>query len=1172
MDNTAKSEIELLKASIQGNTTAFESIVKKYQSLVCAITFSAIPDVEKSEDMAQDTFLRAWNNLSHLKDLHKFRAWLISIARNIINDSLRKQKRDLINKATPIDQIEDKRIRKSELAHEVLIKEQQAVVQNALMEIPEKYREPLVLFYRQEKSVKHIAEQLELSEETVKQHLSRGRKLLRKQVAAMVESTISRTGPTNIFTSAVMVSIIGMAVKSSGAAAAGVAAAATSSTTAGPATVMSGITAKIITAAAVVTLSIGTVVTYKHLAQPNESSPMPVVTSSADDIEKADDSDNISSAVSMDIETAAIQESTQTGNVSAVYTRDENFENTAKSSKGISSNDSTSKTPAITLKAKPNNSPYEYYLFTRVDREQRQDTVRTLVLGHITANGLEFKDIETDTYGRYRWGEPVCVTGGKLYSFKYSELICIDLATKQSERLSSRTSGSKYNIINPSTSTCFADKCLYGLGEMENTKILRLIDFEKAAYRDIVNVNTVLPHNFIAISPDRKRLAYFSSDPNDGIYPSSNKGGYFLTIVDVESGEVTLPAEPIDFLVAAIASSFPGIPIVWIDSETVAFIRTEIQEKERNLFSSGSAVHMLSIVNADIGQMEDIMPLPGNPYMRFAPDLIQDNVGVGPRVCIKHEDQGDYRLDIKTRKLVEDDMLGGDYSISYGHLFYGDKNLGPAERRHLKISPDAKRIIWIQDDQLFYHDDAQENGVQITEAYLSEGVGLWLKQEDLRSRAAGGSLSAEWIAFKDLTSATTTQQWTETRKNVRDYLKCTIKTDKEMYLLHEPVQVTLTLTNISNSDITIMKPVVFESVLRALAGLSLNYPGGQKSIDCGAGPYGPAEQEILLKAGESVSSTDSFEVNAVGNYSLEYRYKRSDLREYIGYITAEPTVFKVATIDDTEKEQQLFEAKFARLMDKFHREIEMDPNWNGNNNTVGDQVTGMPGMGPKLAPYLIVVLENEKHENSRELLFRALSSVAGPEYIPFFKDRLINGEAESVCNWILDTYRNSAGDNDTREQALEALLLGMSHEDVEVRREVCNYLTKIYDQRIESCFQKAVEDEDKEISQDTAYYLAAAEWLELADWLKLATSEPTYTRYISACSIIGVLEKKWNISKGALPSLTKEDFANTDPLPEQYFQVIGDWQSWANNNPRASFLFFEEYREQWWENDSLREK
>ena len=48
------NEIELLEASIKGNTTAFDSIVKKYQSFVCAITYSAVADVEKSEDMAQD--------------------------------------------------------------------------------------------------------------------------------------------------------------------------------------------------------------------------------------------------------------------------------------------------------------------------------------------------------------------------------------------------------------------------------------------------------------------------------------------------------------------------------------------------------------------------------------------------------------------------------------------------------------------------------------------------------------------------------------------------------------------------------------------------------------------------------------------------------------------------------------------------------------------------------------------------------------------------------------------------------------------------------------------------------------------------------------------------------------------------------------------------------------
>ena len=52
MANSSQNEIELLEASIRGDTNAFESIVRKYQSLVCAITFSAIPDVEKTKTWA----------------------------------------------------------------------------------------------------------------------------------------------------------------------------------------------------------------------------------------------------------------------------------------------------------------------------------------------------------------------------------------------------------------------------------------------------------------------------------------------------------------------------------------------------------------------------------------------------------------------------------------------------------------------------------------------------------------------------------------------------------------------------------------------------------------------------------------------------------------------------------------------------------------------------------------------------------------------------------------------------------------------------------------------------------------------------------------------------------------------------------------------------------------
>ena len=58
---------------------AFEAVVRKYQDLVCAITFSGTTDRNRSEELAQETFLSAWKNLPLLRDFQRFRPWLCSI-------------------------------------------------------------------------------------------------------------------------------------------------------------------------------------------------------------------------------------------------------------------------------------------------------------------------------------------------------------------------------------------------------------------------------------------------------------------------------------------------------------------------------------------------------------------------------------------------------------------------------------------------------------------------------------------------------------------------------------------------------------------------------------------------------------------------------------------------------------------------------------------------------------------------------------------------------------------------------------------------------------------------------------------------------------------------------------------------------------------------------------
>ncbi|MBN2588986.1 MAG: sigma-70 family RNA polymerase sigma factor [Sedimentisphaerales bacterium] len=205
--NTFTNEIDLLNASLSGNKEAFGTIVENYQSLVCSITYSATGDFAKSEELAQETFIQAWKELKQLKDLGKFRAWLCTITRNLLRQSIRKQSKDVIDSAQPIENAAASETSKTQPDQIAISKEQQTVIWQALQEIPETYREPMVLFYREEQSIKQVAAQLELSAEVTKQRLSRGRKLLKAEMSTLVEDILGKTSPKKAFTIAVVAAL-----------------------------------------------------------------------------------------------------------------------------------------------------------------------------------------------------------------------------------------------------------------------------------------------------------------------------------------------------------------------------------------------------------------------------------------------------------------------------------------------------------------------------------------------------------------------------------------------------------------------------------------------------------------------------------------------------------------------------------------------------------------------------------------------------------------------------------------------------------------------------------------------------------------------------------------------------------------------------------------------------
>ena len=207
MSVTTCNDAELVGKSLAGNRDAFGQIVVRYQSLVCSLAYSATGSLSQSEDLAQETFVAAWKQLAGLREPEKLRAWLCGIARNLINNSLRRQGREPSHAAEALDLIHEAPAPEPLPPDNAISREEEAILWRSLERIPEIYREPLVLFYREHQSVEAVAQNLELTEAAVKQRLSRGRKMLQEQVLAFVEGALERTTPDQAFTLAVLASL-----------------------------------------------------------------------------------------------------------------------------------------------------------------------------------------------------------------------------------------------------------------------------------------------------------------------------------------------------------------------------------------------------------------------------------------------------------------------------------------------------------------------------------------------------------------------------------------------------------------------------------------------------------------------------------------------------------------------------------------------------------------------------------------------------------------------------------------------------------------------------------------------------------------------------------------------------------------------------------------------------
>jgi RNA polymerase sigma factor (sigma-70 family) len=202
-----QNDVELVAKSLDGSQDAFRQIVERYQTLICSLAYCATGSLNQSEDLAQETFVTAWKKLPKLREPSKLRSWLCGILRFLVGKQLRRQGREPADAAEPMEAMDESHSPEPQPLEQAISNEELAILWRSLEKIPEIYREPLVLFYREHQSIEDVAQNLELNEDAVKQRLSRGRKLLHEEVLAFVEGALKKTAPGKMFTLGVLAAL-----------------------------------------------------------------------------------------------------------------------------------------------------------------------------------------------------------------------------------------------------------------------------------------------------------------------------------------------------------------------------------------------------------------------------------------------------------------------------------------------------------------------------------------------------------------------------------------------------------------------------------------------------------------------------------------------------------------------------------------------------------------------------------------------------------------------------------------------------------------------------------------------------------------------------------------------------------------------------------------------------
>ena len=181
---SAEEDLTAVEQVLAGDMEAFEGIVRRWQGPLINRAWRYCRDRSRAEEMAQEAFIRAWRGLGRWRRESSFSTWLFALAANVYRSELKRFPAETL----PLDTAHEPSSPASQ-QHELEERGRQEALRRAVLALPLRYREPVILYYFHEMDLAAAAATMSLPEGTLKARLSRARALLRQRFPHLEEES-----------------------------------------------------------------------------------------------------------------------------------------------------------------------------------------------------------------------------------------------------------------------------------------------------------------------------------------------------------------------------------------------------------------------------------------------------------------------------------------------------------------------------------------------------------------------------------------------------------------------------------------------------------------------------------------------------------------------------------------------------------------------------------------------------------------------------------------------------------------------------------------------------------------------------------------------------------------------------------------------------------------------